>query len=315
MNPELLYFDTNFFYGVASGKISKRILDRFIACAKREKIKLFYTPITFIEVACHINRHEVRKFKHYQNVLEHIRNVCGNNILENPDHILATILGVPSPEIPERGSPSDLNAVRDLICNAKDYNQLIQGQNLYWDGRLSRVKYQEDVAKNFRADYEERWILDMYSFVVNTVNPKYFETLREGKTPKVTNKNLGKKLIEFLDSIQFRKFFADACFCKATGLTEESLIGNLSEARVEQLLKRISAYFTAYKTIIRNIVEKGYNVSKNKNDLNDLHFLIYLGLGSRTRFVTYDGKLKEKIKGSNQESQVTTIEEVIGGNR
>jgi len=307
----LIYFDTNFFYNLIEEKIED---DEQIELAKfitENKIKFYYTPITFTEITSHINGEEKGKFEYYRNTLIMIKNLCGSSILENPDYILATILKVPPPKRKNNESPSELNKVRDLICKAKDYEELIEGQHLYWDGRLSIVKYQEDVVKNFRADYEAGWITDMYKFIVNAVNPRYFKRLKGGKTPRVTDMNLRQQLLDFLDSIEFKRAFVDASFCKAMNLPQKTLIGQLSEQNVNEIINSLSAYFTAYKTIIRKIVEEGYNVEKNKNDFNDLHFLIYLGLGNHVQFISYDNRLKEKTKGSNQEKRILKIPDLI----
>ncbi len=307
----LIYFDTNFFDNVIKGVITKKDLSELKSFIEDNNIKPYYSPISFTEIASHISREERDQFTHYKSVLNLIKDVCVNNILENPDHVLATLLKVPPPARKEGEGPAELNKVRDLICSAKAYDELVAGKICYWNGMLAKVKINEDYVKNFREDYEVAWVSDMYKFVLNVVNPLYLKRLRRGKSPRVTNKTHREQLIKFLDGIEFKKAFIDASFCKAMNLPEASLVGHLDERELAELIKPLSAYFTAYKTIIKWIIERGYGIMKNKNDFNDLHFLMYLGLGDHVRFISYDDKLKEKIIGCSQEKQVMKINDLL----
>jgi len=310
MKP-FIYFDTNFFYRIINGNIKKENLERFIDFSKKNSIKLFYTPITLTELASHINEEEKENFTYYQQIIYKIKEICSDNVLENPDHILATILGVPPPKREDGRSISYLNKIKNSICEAKDYNHLIKGQVVFWDGKLSLVKYHEDSVNKFRDNYEADWISHMHNYVVRKINPAYPEKLKLGKHPAVSDPTLRKNIIKFLNGSECKKAFAEACYCKAMDIPKELLIGSQINSEVGKIIKRLSAYYTAYKTIMKKIVTDGYNVEKNKNDFNDLHYLIYLGLENNPILISYDNKLKEKIKGASQEKQFNTMEDIL----
>lgn len=165
--------------------------------------------------------------------------------------------------------------------------------------------------QNWRADYEAAWINEMYKFVVNALNPEYFQKLAKGKTPRVSSKDRINEIDQQLESHNFKLHFINASLCKAMNLPEKVLIMDTNKEYIDRSISRISAYFTAYKTIIRKIMTEGYSVRKNKNDFNDLHFLLYLGMGEDIVFISYDDKLIDKIEESHQATRVMKINDLM----
>lgn len=288
----LIYFDTNFFYDLANNKLSKDDLNEFGKYVDSRQIKLYYTPITFNEIVKHINDREKSRFTYYKKLLAKTHLLCGNNILDYPDRVLAQILNV-SPE-PVNKTTLDLNRLRDLICATGSYKLLIQTK------QFRDYKKTIKVWLNIRKKWKRR--IDRF---VRGVIASYNTRKKYHKSMRVTDRKMREKLLAQLHSHEFDEVCVDATLSKATNVNSNGLIGSPSSAVVKRTMKKLSAYFTTFKAIIRNIIEHGYCVQEN--DFDDVHFLIYLGLGKHIQFLTHDDKLRKKIRGCEQAEQVGGI--------
>jgi hypothetical protein len=45
-----------------------------------------------------------------------------------------------------------------------------------------------------------------------------------------------------------------------------------SELSTDKLIDRLDAFYGVYVTILTEAIRDGYNIEKNKNDFNDVHF-------------------------------------------
>ena len=292
-----LYFDSNFFYDCFSGEISEVDLAKLDTCVAANNIRCFYSVISFIEIASHINEREKSDFSKFQALIRCIRSICNDNILPYPEMSLATILGTDLPPVED---VNGFNNLIKLISQAPDYDTLVQGQYVEWDKGLAYVTYNEDKLAKFRERYESLYVREMYINVIDIVNPGYYKRLAKDKPPRVTNKEELKKINAYLDSSVFKRIFLDVCYCKVARVGIGSLVGVVGEVLANEKIDKISAYFEGYKSIIRKNVNDGYSIEKNKNDYNDLHYLIYLGLSDNICFITGEKNLRKKIVNSPQ---------------
>ena len=306
----LVYFDTNFFYNVVDQAVDQNTLSALREWVEKSDARCFYTPISFVEIAGHITQAEADKFTRFKATLEWTKSTCGNNMLDNPDLVLARTLDVPPPTSDDEVRASELNRVRDLICSASSYEQLVSGQRGYWNGRPSLVRFRDGVLSRFRDENEERWVQDLYDHVVGLVNPDYLSQREGGGSLRVKDADLRKRLLGLLESPTFEREFLQACITKAIGGQQSPFVQPLPDPVVRNHIERVSGYFTAYKTILRQMIVTGYR--PKRNDLNDLHFLIYLAMNPDTVFVTHDKKLTAKVQGCSQARQVMTVKGLIG---
>lgn len=293
-----VYFDTNFFYHLITNKFDNFTLEKFKDIIKERRIICFYTPVTFIEVAKHINKKEAGEFSYYKNVLKKIKEWCGDNIREYPDQALAR-----SMQLKERktNDVNDLNKFRDMILDYDNYKVLKNDYNFATFQKFTAIMHD---TKNGWCKYLQEHI--------KAIVPNYSRRIKDGMVPRLTDKNIRADIQRELESDEFKIKCVEATLYKATELNESCLIGKASINRdIENIYKQYSAYFSAYKSITKQIIDNGYSVSKNKNDFEDVHLLIYLGYGQNVRLISYDARLKSKIIGCKQEKQVITIKEML----
>lgn len=274
MQVKSIYFDANFYYNIANQKTDPKTLVAFRDFVDQNNIKLCYSPIAFQEVARHINHSERKEFEDYKKILLVMKEWSDDNFLLYPDNVLSRILRLPPRET---NKESDLNKFRNMVCSKNTYRELTS-------------------EHNFRA----------FKLLIQTQNNQ------KKKWQKGVNKFLILKKhekIKDLTKVDFKKSCLDASIYKATNISNNGFIGVPTDLVTEQLINRIDAYYTAYKTIAHRIIYCNYKV--DLNDFDDVHYLIYLGLNENIRFITYDGGIMSKIRGSLQEKQVSTIEKLL----
>lgn len=307
MNISKAYFDTNIFRGAAAGDIPEKDVNRLLNLLNEAGIGMYYTPISYIEIGSHIRDEEKDCFGHFQKALELTKSWCGEGILDFPEDVMARIGRVTPPSDP--ALVRELNDVRDVIVNAKDYDELKKGQQMVVDGQNSLVTFNTDVIYSFREKYEVQWIADIMLAVIAQINPAYPMQKAAGKCPKIPV-HLRKPFKGYVDSPEFRGVFAQGCLCRATGKSTND-IPIPDKPEIDTILSSLEAYFHYYKQILK-LCASGYNPQKNKNDYNDLNLLIYLGMDEDTVFVTSDtSSIVNRILGCNQGDRIFSFSQLI----
>lgn len=306
--PRIVYFDTNFYLNLADDIVPKARYTQMKELRDSGNFKCFYTPVAFVEMGSHLVKHEAQGFDRYRRAFVFVAELCGNNILDNPDCALASVLKIPYAPLEKPIPANELNEVRDLICNSQSFDHLVSARFRNWHGIPSLVKYQASALRKFRNTHERQWINDMAKQVVRVVNPRYEKRLAKGKSLRLTSEIERNGVISFLASLEFSRAFVEACHAKATAIESLRFISQMSEPESLSLCDKLSAYFEAYKSIIRRNVTEGYR--PKPNDLNDLNQLIYLGLGDHVTFVTSDRVLTNHALASKQRSQIVTPDEL-----
>jgi predicted nucleic acid-binding protein len=224
-----IYFDTNFFYRLANNEFTGSCLNKFKEFVNAHNIKLYYTPITFVEVSKHINKNKIKHYAYYKNIISKIRDWCGDNIREYPDQVLAKSLDL---EARKTNDVKDFNRFRDLILNHKSYGSLHEEENFNICWKLITII----------LEAKDKWCKSMKEFIL-TINPTYNKRKNKGKIPRVTDKEVRETLLNELETDDFKIKCIDATLYKATDLNDQSFIG---KANFNQSMENIYRKFSAF---------------------------------------------------------------------
>ncbi len=304
-----VYFDANFFYKATNfndrenNTEFQKDLDKFLKKTEEHKIRIFLNPINIIEVASHLINSKHDRFPSYQKVFVKMFELCKSNIFESPNKVLANKLNI----LRKERETADIDKLINLIISAKSYDQLVnEGQFTIRNGSVINTKYSDGSIHEYRLNKENNWIEATENLVIklkqNIDKSGLFKNNHEKKS----------ELIASFESYVYKRMFVDACYCIASGLTSESVLGKTPDHIIDEIISMLSAFFSANNILIQKCMKpQGYKLEKHKNDLNDMYYLLYLCLGEDYYFVTYDSGIKTSIIGCSQESQVTTIEELL----
>ena len=299
-----LYFDTNIFYDVKRGKITRKEWEEFLSKCSDKRIKCFFSPISFVEIAFHINDDERNRFDYYKDIFKIMYDACNNNVLDDPDTFLRRILA--------KGITVDNREVEwaelcRVIAESESYEKLITGQITRWKWYRARVVFHAEYLHKFREEYEQQYVSEMLSSVIDNVHPAYKELKLANKLANVQTSKLRKKLTEFLQGEEFIKALLIG-MCLRAGV---ALLKDVGKCEFDKnSIKSLWAFFSAYQWILHKIFEAGYNFEKKKNDYNDIHLLMYLALDDIC-FVTSDTHLRNKVGECEQKSRILTLKEAM----
>jgi hypothetical protein len=289
-------FDTNVFRDIQRGKITADAVAR-----AKERLangdQGLLSPLSLIELGSHITEEEKDKFERFHVALRAAHDLC-SAALPDPEAVLRDRVFGALPD--GRGlAPGETLEMTRLIAQASSYDELVKGQVTMWQGVLARVSYNAGYLRQFREDYEDQYVEDMHQWVVGLVCPDWKGQRAAGKMAYLDNPEVRTKLLAFLDSDDFKKqFFALQAARAGVHLSPDAEWD-------EDAFLRMKPFFDAYLWILKKVVDSGYNPAKNKNDYNDIHFLLYLSDPDLV-LVTRDGGTARKVAGHDR---VMTFEE------
>ncbi len=282
-------FDTNVFRDIQRGAISESDVVR--AEKRLESDQGLLSPLSLIELGSHICEEEKGRFDRYHVAIQAARRLC-RGALPDPEAVLRRQVFQAPPD--GRGlQPAEVIDIASLIAAARSYDELVRGQATRWQGALSRVSFNAGFLKQFREDYEAQYIEDMHRHVVDVVCPDWREKRDRGEMANLGDQATRRRLVEYLESEPFRRQF----FLLQAERVGVFLIGK--SAWDDRAFQRLAPFFNAYLWILKTIINSGYNPEKNKNDFNDIHFLIYLSDPEMT-LVSGDGGIARKTAGSGR---------------
>jgi len=300
-----ILFDTNIFLDVQRGKITQQQ----VATARQKMASLSaygcVSPLSLVELGSHICDEEKDKYESYRRAFEAITQLCDLALLDPEMFMRREIFAHP---IGEYGlSPEDTLKISQVIAQTRDYDRLADGQVTMWGNILSRVFIKTGYLKQFREKYEMQYVQDMEEHVLAILTPDHKEIREGGGLPNVSDQNLRTKFAWFLESDDF-----EDVFYRFTAIrVNVCLLGTtLNSEWDRQAKEKLADYCAAYKWILRKIAEAGYNPEKNKNDFNDIHFLVYLADPQLT-FVTHDGGIVRKIEKAPHKERIQSFTEWI----
>lgn len=289
-------FDTNVFRDIQRGNIDADAVAR-----AKERLangdQGLLSPLSLIELGCHITEAAKDKFDRFHVALKAASDLC-SAALPDPEAVLRERVFGAAPDGRGLSAEETLDITR-LIARANSYDDLVNGQTTVWQGVPARVSFNAGHLKKFRENYEAQYVEDMHEWVVGVVCPDWKEKRATGKMAVLDDEEVRKNLLGFLGSVDFMKqFFA----LQAARVGVQLAAGAEWD---ESAFARMKPFFDAYLWILKNIATAGYNPAKNKNDYNDIHFLLYLS-DPEVVLVTRDGGTARKVGGHGR---VMTFEE------
>lgn len=307
----VFYFDKNILYGTSYDKWHD-----FWQLAQQKGIRGFYSPFTYIEIATGLYAEE--KFWQNRRCFELIAE-ADLDILEYPQMCLAKLLlgpaGIPDKLLIKwRQNYSIFKGTPDFIlkfCKTRD--DLDKGHDVTIANCSQNLK---SLINEFTR------IKSKLLFVVNSVNGPFFKMKFDFRILKDYRKNYETKWIDsvsemytklknFNETPTFRKLFLDALIDISTKFIFNSnscavkLGNNWDNKEVNEKLKPLDAFYIHYK----HLINKGLTGGVKRNDFHDLGLLVYLGCGFH--FITNDNKLTETIEFSSQRKQIMTFDEAF----
>lgn len=299
-----VYFDTNVFRDVKRGKISQTEWSRFLSKCSSQNIRCYFSPISLIEVASHINEGNKSQFDYYKDILRIMYDSCKENFLDDPDTFIRRKLtrgiNIDSREV-------EWSEICRIIAKTDSYDTLTTGQIVRLKWKRARVIFKADYLRRFREEYESEYVSNMLENVIDIVHPQYREFKLENKFAKVQDPKLRKELVKFLYGDEFRYEFLKSVYWRA-GVT---LLGDMDKNIFDSnSIVSLRAFFSAYQWILKNIIEAAYNFEKQKNDYNDIHLLIYL-FNINFNFITNDNHLKNKVEDCEQKKRIMKFGEAV----
>lgn len=283
-----LLFDTNVFRDIQRGTISATHLARAKSLLNSED-QGFLSPLSLIELGSHINDDEKANFEQFRAALNAACELC-SDALPDPDQVLRhSIFGAK----PDHGlQPEDTLKIARMIAEAPSYDLLVNGQITTSNGVTTRSSYQPELLKQFREAYEKQYVEGMHNHVVSLFCPDWEEKRATGRMAKIDNPETMKSVSSYLESDEFKKYFIE----QQADRVNVTLPAGFEW---EKLFSRMKPFFDAYVWILRAIAQSGYNPQKNKNDCNDIDFLLYLS-DPDLRLITRDGGISRKIGDSER---------------
>lgn len=288
--PMKVVFDTNVFRDIQRGTITPADVRR---ASKRlaSGDEGFLSPLALIELGSHINDDEKADFDRYHGALKAAVNLC-RYALTDPEAILREQVFKVPPDSGRLAATETLD-ICQRIAAATSYNDLVTGQVMQWEGALARVSYNAECLKNFREDYEAEYVIEMHNSVVGLVCPDWKTKRAAAKMANIDDPEIRNKVVAFLDSLEFQNSFYKLQAERAgVTLIGESMWDN-------DAFGRMKYFFEAYRWILKAIVQSGYNPEKNKNDYNDVHYLLYLADPNMV-LVSRDGGIARKVAHSSR---------------
>lgn len=296
--PELIYCDTNFFYDVYNKNINPDDFLRFKTYISENKIPVFYSSFTFLEITSHINSGKIELFEYYRDILKITQELCKDKILIHPCISLCKTLNLPDSDWKKEYEAVDnLNPIRDFICSCKDYSDCINKKTIVkTPGKIGTINITENIFSSMRDAQEQSWSLYMKACIENYLRP-----IRVTKSGRIVFDNESKsKLKKYLYSKQAEVDFVDNHF---RALQSGVLIGQPNKDLIENIVSKLNAFYVFMKSTMLDIAE---NIPIDKNDLHDSHFFIYLGQYPTAVFITNE-KFIKRISTSPQLSRVMNL--------
>jgi len=291
------YFDTNIF---RDSRINDAKWHDFQCLTDKHNIHCAYPPRIFVEALSNICSNKKDIFPHWQRHLRRLREVCSDYVLPLFQEVLAQFFKVERKVDENLPTGDDWNKLRDIIIDANSYEdyqkeKAVNIKAVTLKGKLCDVKLFENNIRDWRNYYEKLWINH-----VENISQKMKDLIASG---------VGD-VKRILDGPEFKQAFLDAKISFATGY-KVPLISNSSPDKVDELLKPLEAYFSAYKWIIHHRVVGQYSDKNLKNDYNDLELLVYLGYEGFV-FITNEKKIRNKIDTScKQRERILTFDEAM----
>lgn len=299
-----ILFDTNIFRDIQRKKINSNQIQKAKEKIHKHSWQAVISPLTLIELGSHINDDENDFYERYRVAFEAIVDIC-NSTLPDPEVFMRKKIFNHPIDSNQGLSPEETLNICRFIATTKKYEDLTNGKIMTWNDIPSRIILKTGYLKQFRDEYEQQYISDMQNFVLDRIVPNHNSIRANGMMPCIKDKNILTSFNKFIDSVEFENTFYKFQAVRVNVL----LIGSdFSSVWDKNVKAKLSDYCSAYKWIIKKIAEAGYNPIKNKNDYNDIHFLIYLA-DSTLCFVTHDGGILNKIDGMPNASRVINFQE------
>ena len=292
-----VYLDTNVFIYLCHqdpflSEEEWRFLDDHLAS---DQVDVFYSPLTILELGCHLNDGEKKKYGHYREIVQKLRVLSNDarNLLSDPDETISEILGG---DFEASWTPKFLQTLVLMIAKSNSYRELTRGGLPFFRVRgdlgqkypLNQGKLLEwlDMRKN-------HWVQDLTHYVKDLA-PDAERLVSEGKAVKVT-KEVRKNELEKLDSNTFGFEIIKALAVK-TNAPIPSLPTDTAGAE-----DAISAFLEAFRGLLKQIIT-GRNYSKHVNDLADLYLLSHLA-DEDLYYITNDRKFINFVPENNPQRQ------------
>lgn len=297
-----IIFDTNVYRDAQRGLISEKDIERAIRKLQAGRHSGCISPLNLIELGSHIQDDERNDFEVYRDAFRTAVRLCKQAVIDPETFLRSEIFRYP---VDGMGlAPDETLQISRAIAAASCYEELVQGQTMQWNGVLSRVSFHAGYLNKFRTDYEAQYIADMFDNIVSIAVPDHQERRAAGRMANIDDPVLRARVLEFINSTEFQVVF----FGAQAARVGVALFGELTECDKQSMIK-IDAFGRAYRWILSKIVEAGYNPGKNKNDYNDIHFLLYLAADD-VLLITRDSGIARKVTNSSpQGTRILTFEE------
>ena len=249
---------------------------------------LFYSPISVVEIASHINYNEKDRFHEFKNYLDEILKLKVSELPDPDAHIKHVILF--NGKAPY---PTQYTDIVKSITKARDFDSLDKGYIARVNGVVSKIKVKTSYINDLRNKYETDFIKDVLNHIQgrNSVKVTFKGMTRANKI----------KLFKFLDSEEF-SILLYITLCRRCGVF---LLGDKSVANDNVAINKLQPFIKGYANYIKMSVS-GLNPQKRKNLYNDLMFLLYL-INDEVSLITKDGDQLNLLKDSGFEKRVIRL--------
>jgi hypothetical protein len=288
-----IIFDTNVFIDIQEGILTPAELS--IAKRKIDESQShgYISPLSIFELGSHLECN----FSYYRDTFHHAVDLCHYAMAEPEVFMMKHLFCYSSTDYIGL-NPTEMYPLCQEVSTAASLSDLKGTRRIRWDGVWTDGELNVEYFKDFREQYENKYIENMNRIIVQFI-PDFDAKKNMGRLACMSKGPLRDNVLKFVESDQFRAMFIKVMAerCKVT-LLEPSITSEWERAAAT----KIDAFIHAYKWITRKVLESGYNITKNKNDYNDIHFLIYLA-DPEVLFVTQDQRILDKIPDSCEQKK------------
>jgi hypothetical protein len=294
-------FDTNIFRDIQGGAITPRQVVQAKARIYAEQSVGCVAPIVLLELGSHIVESERQYFVEIRDAFRAIRSLCSQGLCI-PEEVLRTVVfGDQS-----SGNEPKPQATLDLclmVASAECFEDVYRPRAVAWDGGVDVRAWNKEFLGRHRQKVEQLFI-DMVNGWVAMAIPDHIQRRERGEVVAMRPGAERDSIIAFYKTPQHYE-----ALTRSQAIRVKANICDDSHKFYLLAAAKISAYLEAITYIMREVLISGYNITKHKNDLSDIHFLAYLA-DPEVVLVTSDRKIKNKIPAScSQASRIVSASE------
>lgn len=289
-------FDTNVWRAVPEGRVSIGWWRRMVRRLDRNGHAIHLSVVNAVELGSHIldPRTELRRFRE---AFEIIEVTCNGRVLPDPEAEIEEAFNVAASS---PVSPDDLWQAVKVAARAPSQRAFSEGFNatLGDTGQVYRLKAGSQSFADFRLVAEDGYIEDVIEYVIDTLNPGSLAQLRAGTQGHVRDKPLREELLKQVAGQITVDAIANALRIKANAPAPQAAGTGIPPT--------LDAYARYWVTVLRQVVQTGYDPVKRKNDFWDWQLLTHLK--DDRILVTMDKNLHARVAGSPQAARIVTLD-------